>query len=98
MIIMIIIRFTSNTNKSVTILHNDPAAVNHNGYHIGSYYIGVYGWCTPDVYVVNAAKDFPCSYFHNIAYNLTITLDYVDCNYNNNYNKFLVIIIFISNY
>lgn len=52
----------------------DPAARDYHGYLRGTYYVGVYGWCTPDQYVLNNATDGPCSYASQTVYNLTLEL------------------------
>lgn len=54
--------------------HTDPASRDLNGYMSGSYYVGVYGWCTPDEFVINNATDGPCSYAARTLFNITVEL------------------------
>lgn len=60
--------------RSIVINHTDPNARDHNNYLRGSFYLGVYGWCTPDSDVVNNATDGPCSYASRTRYNVTIEI------------------------
>ena len=54
--------------------HTDPSGRDHNGYLRGSYYVGVFGWCTPDEYVLNWDTDGPCSYASVSKFNVTVEL------------------------
>ena len=63
-------------SRNVFVNHTDPSAVDHNDYHTGSYYVGVYGWCTPDKYVKDNTTDGPCSYAAATVFNVTVELNY----------------------
>jgi len=65
-------KLASVVRRHVQINHTDPSGRDDNGYAPGTYYVGVYGWCTPDNYVKNNAKDGPCSYAALTRYNVTI--------------------------
>lgn len=62
------------TRRFIDVSHSDPAGRDHNGFMTGSYYVGVYGWCTADDYVVNNKTDGPCSFANRTIYNVTIQL------------------------
>ena len=62
--------------RFVLVNHTDPSGRDHNGYMTGSYYVGVYGWCTPDEFVTNKQFDGPCSYAANTHFNVTVELNY----------------------
>lgn len=64
------------TRRYITVNHTDPAGRDANGYQTGSYYVGVYGWCTPDEYVTNWEFDGPCSYANNSLFNVTVELNF----------------------
>lgn len=55
-------------------LLTDPSARDLNGYLRGSYYVGVYGWCTPDEFVKDWEYDGPCSYAKFVPFNVTVEL------------------------
>ena len=40
----------------------------------GSYYASVFGYCTPQKFVLNNATDGPCAYAQNTKFNITVTL------------------------
>lgn len=67
-------KLASVTRRHVTVFKNDSAGRDHNGFITGTYYVGVYGWCTPDNYVYNWTTDGPCSYASRTLFNLTVTL------------------------
>lgn len=67
-------KLASSVRRSIEVNHTDPAGRDHNGYLTGSYYVGVFGWCTPDNFVVNWATDGPCSYAARTLYNVTVQL------------------------
>eukprot|EP01038_Epipyxis_sp_PR26KG_P012580 gene12580-16870_t len=67
-------KLASNTRRYVFINHTDPSARDPHGYLPGSYYVGVYGWCTPDEFVTNNATDGPCSYAANSLFNITVEI------------------------
>lgn len=46
----------------------------------GSYYVGVYGWCTPDDQVINWETDGPCSYAAKTLFNVTVQLTFCKLN------------------
>lgn len=60
--------------RYIFVNHSDPAARDDNGFMQGSYYLGVFGWCTPDEYVLNWTTDGPCSYAANVPFNVTVEL------------------------
>jgi len=60
--------------RYIRINITDPSARDSNGRNTGTYYVGVYGWCTPDEYVNNNSTDGPCSYISNVLFNVTVTL------------------------
>lgn len=62
--------------RYIIVNHTDPSSMDHNGYHTGSYYVGVYGWCTPDQFVLDYKYDGPCSYAKATVFNVTVHLDY----------------------
>lgn len=59
--------------RFVSINTTDASARDRHNSFYGSYYAGVYGWCTPDEYVVNNATDGPCSYIKNVLFNVTLS-------------------------
>jgi len=67
-------KLASVTRRNVTVSHRDPMARDKNGYMTGSYYVGVYGWCTPDNQVIDWQTDGPCSYAARTVFNVTVQL------------------------
>lgn len=62
--------------RFVLVNHTDPSSRDHNGFMTGSYYVGVYGWCTSDEFVTNNKTDGPCSFAANTIYNVTVEVNY----------------------
>jgi hypothetical protein len=85
-------KLASSVRRTVFINHTDPAARDHNGFNPGSYYVGVYGWCTPDDYVVNWETDGPCSYAAQSLFNVTVELVY--CKFFSLINTAVLLILF----
>jgi hypothetical protein len=67
-------KLASVSRRYVIVNHTDAAGRDHHGYMTGSYYIGIYGWCTPDEYVIYWDADGPCSYAANVPFNITISI------------------------
>ncbi|XP_072179462.1 uncharacterized protein [Diadema setosum] len=57
--------------RSVTLQHDDP------DFYPGHYFVGVYGWCTPDPLCSNFTTCGPCSYANNTEYALSLNVEEV---------------------
>ncbi|XP_022081188.1 uncharacterized protein LOC110974122 [Acanthaster planci] len=65
------------TRRSVYLRHDDPDV------KPGHYFVGVYGWCTPDENCPDKSTCGPCEYVANMAYSVSIIMtDVADCNPN----------------
>ncbi|XP_003731874.2 uncharacterized protein LOC100893574 [Strongylocentrotus purpuratus] len=54
--------------RSVTLNHDDP------DFYPGHYFVGVYGWCTPDDLCSDMSTCGPCSYADNTEFILSLTV------------------------
>ena len=63
------------SRRHLTFNWTDPLALDYNGYVRGTFYVGVFGKCTPSKYVKNNATDAPCLYASNVHFNLTVKVD-----------------------
>jgi hypothetical protein len=62
------------SRRYVWVNHTDPASRDDNGFLQGTYYVGVYGWCTPQQFVQNNATDGPCAYAALTEFDVSIQL------------------------
>jgi hypothetical protein len=67
-------KLASAVRRSNYIHANDPAARDNNGYISGTYYVGVFGYCTPNEFVVDPETDGPCYYALHTYVNVTVQL------------------------
>ena len=54
--------------RSVSLRHDDP------DFYPGHYFVGVYGWCTPDDLCSDFSTCGPCSYANNTEFEVTLTV------------------------
>jgi len=67
-------KLATTSRRYIFVNHTDPSARDPNGYLVGSYYVSVYGWCTPDEYAYDLKVDGPCSYADKTLFNVTVDI------------------------
>jgi hypothetical protein len=67
-------KLATTERRNIFVNHTDPSARDPNGYLVGSYYVSVYGWCTPDAFVSDPMYDGPCSYAAKTLFNVTVDI------------------------
>jgi len=72
-------KLASVERREIFVNNKDPTARDPNGYNTGSYFVGVYGWCTPDELVIDPKVDGPCSYAAKTLFNVTVSFWVLYC-------------------